>query len=205
MSKFKSWNFNIRVIYTWTSFNLAIITPRTSTWPSTTSLSLRCSTWWNLKIQHTSIYFFLSLWESNPLLLFLKAGANPSLQPLPRQNSGVSPFNFLRALFLERPPCSFPACQELKRLSEEGLESNNKRLRTYRITLSRKMSQKANLEDCLTRLWIGSDPAVGAEQAKGCPFWEECKETGHTKQSCAKKLKCHQPKLRMLKLILFFE
>ena len=150
-----------------------------------------------------------------------KLPTQPSLQPLPRQNSGVSPFNFLRALFLERPPCSFPGCHKLlahapqlvkhnggrglKRLSEEGLESNNKRLRTYRITLSRKMSQKANLEDCLTRLWIGSDPAVGAERAKGRPFCEECLETGHTARSCATKHKMSSAEVENVEVNSFFE
>ena len=93
----------------------------------------------------------------------------------------------------------------LKRLSEEGLESNNKRLRTYRITLSRKMSQKANLEDCLTRLWIGSDPAVGAERAKGRPFCEECLETGHTQRSCATKHKMSSAEVENVEVNSFFE
>ena len=67
------------------------------------------------------------------------------------------------------------------------------------------MSQKANLEDCLTRLWIGSDPAVGAEQAKGFPFCEECKETGHTKQSCATKHKMSSAKVDNIEVNSFFE
>ena len=82
---------------------------------------------------------------------------------------------------------------------------NNKRLRTYRITLSRKMSQKANLEDCLTRLWIGSDPAVGAERAKGRPFCEECLETGHTKRSWATKHKMSSAEVENVEVNSFFE
>lgn len=38
----------------------------------------------------------------------------------------------------------------LKALSEEGFEANNKRLRLYRIKLSRQNNQLNNLTDCFT-------------------------------------------------------
>ena len=43
---------------------------------------------------------------------------------------------------------------------ESGLEHNNKFLRFYRQHLARKVSQEMNLEDCLTRLWLRSDPSI---------------------------------------------
>ena len=47
----------------------------------------------------------------------------------------------------------------LKNLSEEGFEATNKRLRLYRIKLSRKNNQINNLTDCFKRLWVKSDGA----------------------------------------------
>ena len=44
--------------------------------------------------------------------------------------------------------------------SESGLENNNKFLRFYRCNLARKVNQEMNLEDCLTRLWLRSDPTI---------------------------------------------
>lgn len=44
----------------------------------------------------------------------------------------------------------------LKNLSEEGMEANNKNLRQFRIRLSRKSNQRANLQDCLKKLWLNS-------------------------------------------------
>ena len=81
----------ILVIYTWTSFNLAIITPRASTWPSTTSLSLRWSTWWNLKIEHISIYFFLHYKSQILSSYFLRPGQNPP-PPSPPPKLRFEPF-----------------------------------------------------------------------------------------------------------------
>ena len=70
----------------------------------------------------------------------------------------------------------------LKSLSEEGLESNIKRL-------SRKFNQKVNLIDCLARLWIGSDPMVVQERLKGRPSCKICNESGHSSQKCSSKPK----------------
>lgn len=72
----------------------------------------------------------------------------------------------------------------LKKLSEEGMEANNKRLREVRLKLSRKSCQRTNLQDCLTRLWIGSDPIVAKERAKGLPSCTICLDVGHTRRGC---------------------
>ena len=44
--------------------------------------------------------------------------------------------------------------------SETGLEHNHKFLRFFRQCLARKTSQATNLQDCLSRLWLKSDPSV---------------------------------------------
>ena len=44
--------------------------------------------------------------------------------------------------------------------SESGLEHNNKFLRFFRLSLARKNSQETNLQDCIERLWIKSDPGI---------------------------------------------
>ena len=44
--------------------------------------------------------------------------------------------------------------------SESGLEHNNKFLRFFRQSLARKTSQETNLQDCIERLWLKSDPKV---------------------------------------------
>ena len=73
----------------------------------------------------------------------------------------------------------------LGEFSEAGLEHNNKFLRLYRRTLARKRSQKTNLEDCITRLWMRSDPMVrAAAPTKTC---KRCSETGHYTVSCKTK------------------
>ena len=46
--------------------------------------------------------------------------------------------------------------------TESGLEHNNKFLRFYRQFLSRKNNHYSNLSDCLTRLWLQSDPGIRA-------------------------------------------
>ena len=48
----------------------------------------------------------------------------------------------------------------LKRLDESGMEGCNKMLRTIRTKHSQKISQQACNIDCLTRLWLGSDPVL---------------------------------------------
>lgn len=72
----------------------------------------------------------------------------------------------------------------LKDLSEEGIEANNKRLREFRTKLSRKISQKDNLVDCLKRLWVGSDPIVAVERQRGRANCTLCNEPGHSYQTC---------------------
>ena len=67
----------------------------------------------------------------------------------------------------------------LRAWSEEGIESNNKRLRQIRTNLSRKNNQLKNLKDVFKRLWLGSDPLVGEERLKGRVICKDCKEIGH--------------------------
>ena len=67
----------------------------------------------------------------------------------------------------------------LGNLDESGLEGCNKILRCIRRSMSRKISQDANLTDTLNRLWLGSDPVVNAERLKAKPFCKTCKVLGH--------------------------
>ena len=50
--------------------------------------------------------------------------------------------------------------QGLGDYSETGLEHNNKFLRFFRQCLAWKTSQETNLQDCIERLWLKSDPKV---------------------------------------------
>ena len=73
----------------------------------------------------------------------------------------------------------------LGQYTEGGLENNNKFLRFYRRNLARKVSQSTNLEDCLTRLWLRSDPKMrDAGPKANC---SRCKSTGHFTVSCPQK------------------
>ena len=74
----------------------------------------------------------------------------------------------------------------LGKFSEQGLENNNKFLRFFRKTLSRKCSQEDNLTDCFSRLWLQSDPIirVSGRKVKLC---KHCKEATHFSLSCPKK------------------
>jgi hypothetical protein len=68
--------------------------------------------------------------------------------------------------------------------TEGGLETNNKFLRFYRQHLSRKINQTFNLEDCITWLWLRSDPLIRDEQPKS-----HCKKfnsSSHYTVSCHK-------------------
>ena len=76
----------------------------------------------------------------------------------------------------------------LGNLDESGLEACNKILRTIRKTLSRKISQDANLTDTLNRLWLASDPVVNAERLKAKPFCKLCKVRGHHTRYCPEKV-----------------
>ena len=70
--------------------------------------------------------------------------------------------------------------------SEQGLENNNKFLRFFRKTLSRKCSQEDNLSDCFSRLWLQSDPLirVSGRKTKSCRY---CKQNSHFTVSCPEK------------------
>ena len=70
--------------------------------------------------------------------------------------------------------------------SEGGLENNNKFLRFYRRNLARKVNQEANLEDCLTRLWLRSDPRI-RKAGPPVPKCKTCSTLGHYTVSCPKK------------------
>ena len=77
----------------------------------------------------------------------------------------------------------------LGNLDESGIEGNNKILRNIRTRLSRKMSQKSNLVDTLSRMWVCSDPQVNAVQEKTKPFCNNCQERGHSTRYCGVKRK----------------
>ena len=76
-------------------------------------------------------------------------------------------------------------CKGLGEFTEAGLENSNKYLRFYRQSLSRKTRQESNLEDCLTRLWIRSDPVVRASGPQG-PICSRC-SLEHYTVSCPEK------------------
>ena len=69
--------------------------------------------------------------------------------------------------------------------TESGLENNNKFLRFYRRNLARKTDQSANLEDCLTRLWLRSDPVIRSTAPS--PKCSKCQLNGHFTVSCPAK------------------
>lgn len=76
----------------------------------------------------------------------------------------------------------------LGNLDESGLEACNKILRSIRKTLSRKISQDANLTDTLHRLWLASDPVVNAERVKSKSFCKICQVRGHHTRYCPEKI-----------------
>ena len=70
----------------------------------------------------------------------------------------------------------------LGEFSEGGLENNNKYLRFYRRNLARKVNQSTNLEDCITRLWLRSDPIIRSSgPSKHCSL---CHKSDHFTVSC---------------------
>ena len=75
----------------------------------------------------------------------------------------------------------------LGEFSESGLENNNKYLRFYRTSLARKNSQQSNLEDCITRLWLRSDPTIrnSGPSKRRC---SRCSLADHFTVSCPQKL-----------------
>ena len=68
--------------------------------------------------------------------------------------------------------------------TEGGLKNNNKFLRYYRLHLARKISQTANLEDCISRLWLRSDPGIRESLIK--PVCKLCHQADHYTVSCPK-------------------
>ena len=75
----------------------------------------------------------------------------------------------------------------LKRLDESGMEGCNKMLRTIRTKHSRKISQQACNIDCLTRLWLGSDPILQQQRMIALPYCSHCKVSGHGTRYCPMK------------------
>lgn len=73
----------------------------------------------------------------------------------------------------------------LGEFTEGGLENDNKFLRFYRCHLARKTNQTANLQDCLLRLWLRSDPGIRNSAVK--PSCRLCSEVGHHTVACPKK------------------
>ena len=69
-------------------------------------------------------------------------------------------------------------------LDESGMEGCHKVLRNYRINLSRKQSQQANMTDTIHRLWLTSDPAINKERQKGLPLCKKCFVRGHSGRYC---------------------
>ena len=81
---------------------------------------------------------------------------------------------------------SFNDDKGLGEYTESGLENNNKFLRFYRQNLARKINQSANLEDCLTRLWLHSDP--GIRDAAPKTVCSRCSSGSHYSVSCPTKI-----------------
>ena len=75
----------------------------------------------------------------------------------------------------------------LKRIDESGLEGVNKLLRNIRERHSRKTSQRDCNADCLTRIWLGSDPLLQKERMLALPYCTDCKISGHSTRYCPKK------------------
>ena len=70
--------------------------------------------------------------------------------------------------------------------SEQGQENSNKFLRFYRKNLARKTSQATNLNDCLVRLWLRSDPIIrNARKLSPCSRCDSCE---HNTVSCPTKV-----------------
>ena len=78
----------------------------------------------------------------------------------------------------------------LGELSEEALEANNKDMRVFMESYSRKTSAYQQLEDTLGRCLERSDPQIHKEIQRLRPESEcsSCGKIGHTKRSCKKNL-----------------
>ena len=72
----------------------------------------------------------------------------------------------------------------LKKLDESGLEGNNKLLRKIRTRLAHKVSQEANLIDCIRRMWTSSDPHVNSVRDETKPLCALCSLRGHSTRYC---------------------
>ena len=84
---------------------------------------------------------------------------------------------------------SFNDGKGLGEYTESGLEHNSKFLRFFRQNLARKVNQSANLEDCLTRHWLPSDPLI--REAAPKPSCSRCPFSQHYTVSCPKKIRPH--------------
>ena len=75
-------------------------------------------------------------------------------------------------------------------LSEEALEANNKDIRAFMESFSRKTSAYKQLEDTLGRSLERSDPQIHKEIQSFRPPCEcsVCGQIGHTKRSCLKSI-----------------
>ena len=76
----------------------------------------------------------------------------------------------------------------LQRLDESGLEGCNKILRAVRTRQARKASQEACNEDCLGRMWAGSDPVLQTELTAALPFCKHCVLYGHGTRYCPNRI-----------------
>ena len=75
--------------------------------------------------------------------------------------------------------------------TESGLENNNKFLRFYRQNIARKVNQTSNLDDCITRLWLRSDPYICDAAPKPSCSRERTSLSDHYTVSCPNKLAKH--------------
>ena len=75
----------------------------------------------------------------------------------------------------------------LEHLGESGLEGCNKILRTIRYRQARKILQQACNMDCLSRMWVGSDPMLQQERMAALPFCTHSQIKGHWTRYCAVK------------------
>ena len=80
---------------------------------------------------------------------------------------------------------SFNDDKGLGEFTESGLE-NNKFLRFNRQNLSRKVNPSTNLEDCLTRMWLHSDPGIRDAAPKS--VCSRCSSGSHYSVSCPEKI-----------------
>ena len=81
---------------------------------------------------------------------------------------------------------SFNDNKGLVEFTESGLENNNKFLRFNYQNLARKVNQAVDLEDCLTRIWLHSDPGIRDAAPKS--LCSRCSSGSHYSVSCREKI-----------------